>query len=165
MLDNDAHMLRASLTAVPDCIEWRNEPPKGPQDQKTFERCNSYLGPNQPGIFSPDPLDDDSNPNAARLRADSGKPASQLGEQRGEGMPEAGPLPGQPDLSRPQITLPPGVQDLLDNLTPRQRRRLDQGDLPTNPDELQHELEQIAPSAPPVDNQTSGQLLDYLLAP
>jgi ABC-type transporter Mla subunit MlaD len=165
MLDDDAHMLRASLTAVPDCIEWRNEPPKGPEDEKTFERCNSYLGPNQPGIFSPDPLDDDSNPSAARLRADSGKPASQLGEQRGEGMPEAGPLPGQPDLSRPQITLPPGVQDLLDNLTPRQRRRLDRDDLPTNPDELQRDLEQIAPSAPPVDDQTSGQLLDYLLAP
>src|SRR5919108_2408620 len=165
MLDNDAHMLRASLTAVPDCIKFRNEPPKGPQDQKTFERCNSYLGPNQPGIFSPDPLDDGSNPNAARLRAESGQPASQVGEQRGEGMPEAGPLPGQPDLSRPQIVLPPRVQDLLDDLTPRQRRRLDQGDLPTNPDELQHELEQIAPSAPPVDNQTTGQLLDYLPAP
>jgi ABC-type transporter Mla subunit MlaD len=165
MLDDDAHMLRASLTAVPDCIEFRNEPPKGPQDEETFRRCNSYLGPNQPGIFSPDPLDDGSNPNAARLRAESGQPATQLGEQRGEGMPEAGPLPGQPDLSRPQITLPPGVQDLLDNLTPRQRRRLDRDDLPTNPDELQRELEQIAPSAPPVDDQTSGQLLDYLLGP
>jgi virulence factor Mce-like protein len=165
MLDNDAHMLRASLTAVPDCIEFRNEPPKGPQDKETFERCNSYLGPNQPGIFSPDPLDDGSNPNAAQLRAESGQPALRLGEQRGEGMPEAGPLPGQPDLSRPQITLPPGVQDLLDDLTPRERRRLDRGDLPTNPDELRQELEQIAPSAPPVDNQTTDQLLDYLLAP
>jgi virulence factor Mce-like protein len=165
MLDDDAHMLRASLTAVPDCIPFRNEPPKSPADQKTFERCNSYLGPNQPGIFSPDPLDDDSNPNAARLRSESGQPASQLGEQRGEGMPEAGPLPGQRDLSRPQIVLPPDVQELLDSLTPRQRRRLDQDDLPTNPDELRRELEQIAPSAPPVDNQTSGQLLDYLLAP
>jgi ABC-type transporter Mla subunit MlaD len=165
MLDDDAHMLRASLTAVPDCIEFRNEPPKGPQDEATFRRCNSYLGPNQPGIFSPDPLDDDSNPNAARLRAESGQPAAEIGEHRGEGMPEAGPLPGQPDLSQPQITLPPGVQDLLDDLTPRQRRRLDQGHLPTNPDELRNELEQIAPSAPPVDDQTSGQLLDYLLAP
>jgi virulence factor Mce-like protein len=165
MLDDDAHMLRASLTAVPECMEFRNEPPKGPQDQKTFERCNSYLGPNQPGIFSPDPLDDGSNPGAAQLRAESGQPALRLGEQRGEGMPEAGPLPGQPDLSQPQIVLPPGVQDLLDDLTPRQRRRLDQGDLPTNPDELRQELEQVAPSAPPVDNQTTGQLLDYLLAP
>jgi phospholipid/cholesterol/gamma-HCH transport system substrate-binding protein len=165
MLDDDAHMLRASLTAVPDCIEWRNEPPKTSADQGTFKRCNSYLGPNQPGIFSPDPLDDGSNPNAARLRAESGQPAARPDEQRGEGMPEAGALPGQPDLSRPQVVLPPGVQDLLDSLTPRQRRRLDQNDLPTNPDELRQELEQIAPTAPPVNDQTSGQLLDYLLAP
>ena len=165
MLDDDAHMLRASLTAVPDCIEFRNEPPKGPQDQATFERCNSYLGPNQPGIFSPDPLDDGSNPNAARVRAESGQPASQIGEQRGEGMPEAGPLPGQRDLSQPQIVLPPDVQEMLDSLTPRQRRRLDQGDLPTNPDQLRNELEQVAPSAPPPSPQTSEQLLDYLLAP
>ena len=165
MLDDDAHMLRASLTAVPDCIEWRNTPPKTPADQETFKRCNSYLGPNQPGIYSPDPLDDGSNPNAARVRAESGVPATRLGEQRGEGLPEAGPLPGQPDLSKPQITLPPDVQNLLDSLTPRQRRRLDRRDLPTNPDELRRELDQVAPSAPPVDNQTTGQLLDYLLAP
>src|SRR3954466_5336852 len=121
MLDDDAHMLRASLTAVPDCIPFRNEPPKSPADQDTFKRCNSYLGPNQPGIFSPDPLDDGSNPSAARLRAESGKPASSVGEQRSEGQPEAGPLPGQPDLSRPQIVLPPGVQELLDGLTPKER--------------------------------------------
>jgi phospholipid/cholesterol/gamma-HCH transport system substrate-binding protein len=163
MLDDDAHMLRASLTAAPDCIEFRNTPPKTPADQDTFKRCNSYLGPNQPGIFSPDPLD--SSANAARLRAESGKPASRLGEQRGEGQPEAGPLPGQPDLSKPQIVLPPDVQQLLDSLTPRQRRKLGRRDLPSNPDELQHELEQIAPSAPPVSDQTTGQLLDYLLAP
>src|SRR5919201_4651575 len=69
MLDDDAHMLRASLSAVPDCIQFRNTPPRTPLEQDTFKRCNSYLGPNQPGIFSPDPLDDGSNPNAARLRA------------------------------------------------------------------------------------------------
>ena len=165
MLDEDAHMLRASLTAVPDCIEFRNEPPKSAADQDTFRRCNSYLGPNQPGIFSPDPLDDGSNANAARLRAESGRPASRAGEQRAEGMPEAGPLPGQPDLSKPQVVLPPGVQDLLDSLTPRQRRQLNQRDLPRNPDALRRELEQMAPSAPAPSDQTTGQLLDYLLAP
>ena len=162
MLDDTAHMLRAGLTVTPDCARWRNEPPKGPEDQKTFERCNSYLGPNQPGIFSPDPLDDGSNPGAARLRAESGQPASSIGERRGEGQPEAGPLPGQPDLSQPQIALPPGVQQLLDSLTPQERRKLGDGPLPTNPQELQEELQQIAP---PADNQTPDQLLDYLLAP
>ena len=119
-----AHILRASLTAVPDCAQWRNEPPKT-RRTRTIKSCNAYLGPNQPGILSPDPLDDGSNPSAAKLRAESGQPASRLGEQRGEGQPEAGPLPGQPDLSKPQIVLPPDVQDLLDSLTPRQREQLD----------------------------------------
>ncbi len=163
MLDDDAHMLRASLTAVPDCIPFRNEPPKSEADKETFKRCNSYLGPNQPGIFSPDPLDDGSNPGAARLRAESGLPATRIGEQRGEGMPEAGPLPGQPDLSKPQLVLPPDVQQLLDSLTPRQRQELG-SDLPTNPDDLKRELESLGAPAPATD-QTTGQLLDYLLAP
>ena len=162
MLDDTAHILRASLTAAPGCLEWHNEPPKTPEDHEMFERCNSYLGPNQPGIYSPDPLDDGSNPSAANLRAQSGKPAERIGEQRGEGQPEAGPLPGQPDLSQPQIALPPGLQQLLDSLNPRQRRRLDSGELPANPVELQQELEQIGA---PANEQTTGQLLDYLLAP
>jgi ABC-type transporter Mla subunit MlaD len=161
MLDDTAHMLRASLTVTPDCARWRNEPPKTPADEDVFKRCNSYLGPNQPGIFSPDPLDDGSNPSAAKLRAESGQPPTLPGEQRGEGQPEAGPLPGQPDLSVPQIALPPPVQELLDSLTPEQRQQLpDQ--LPTNPEQLQNELEQIGA---PVSDQTTGQLLDYLLAP
>ena len=163
MLDDDAHMLRASLTAVPDCIPFRNEPPKTEADKETFKRCNSYLGPNQPGIYSPDPLDDGSNPNAARVRAESGQPATRIGEQRGEGMPEAGPLPGQPDLSRPQITVPPDVQHLLDSLTPRQLRELDPNNLPTNPDQLRNQLDALG--APPTSNETTGDLLNYLLAP
>jgi ABC-type transporter Mla subunit MlaD len=164
MLDDTAHILRAGLTITPDCARWRNEPPKTPADHETFRRCNSYLGPNQPGIFSPDPLDDGSNPAAASVRAESGKPASSLGEQRGEGQPEAGPLPGQPDLSQPQIAVPPGVQELLDELTPKERRKLDSGPLPTTPEELQQELEQIGAPAP-APAPTTDQLLDYLLAP
>ncbi|HEX6584358.1 MAG TPA: MlaD family protein [Thermoleophilaceae bacterium] len=162
MLDDTAHMLRAGLTVTPDCARWRNEPPKTEADHEMFRRCNSYLGPNQPGIYSPDPLDDGSNPSAASLRAENRQPPSSLGEQRGEGQPEAGPLPGQPDLSQPQVVLPPPVQELLDSLTPEQRQELPQ-QLPTNPDQLQQELEQLG--APPISDQTTGQVLDYLLAP
>ena len=165
MLDDTAHILRASLTAAPDCIEWHNEPPKTPAEHETFERCNSYLGPNQPGIFSPDPLDDGSNPSAASLRARSGQPATRPGEQRGEGEPEAGPLPGQRDISKPQIVLPPDLQHLLDSLTPRQLRRLERGDLPASPDELRRDLGELGSLDAPADEQTTGQLLDYLLAP
>jgi virulence factor Mce-like protein len=153
MLDDTSHMLRASLTTDPQCMQWINHKP----DQETIDRCNSYLGPYQPGILSPDPLDDGKNPAAANVRAQSGKPASSLGERRGEGMPEAGPLPGQPDLSKPQIVLPPDVQNLLDGMTRKQRRRLK-----ANPDELKRELDGIGV---PSDPQTTGQLLDYLLAP
>jgi virulence factor Mce-like protein len=153
MLDDTAHILRASLTAVPDCMPFTNEKP----NPETLEKCNSYLGPNQPGILTADPLDDGSNPAAASLRANAGKPAAREGERRGEGMPEAGPLPGQPDLSKPQIVLPPDVQDLLDTMSRRQRKRLK-----ANPDELRRKLDEIGA---PTDNQTTGQLLDYLLAP
>jgi hypothetical protein len=72
-------------------------------------------------------------------------------------MPEAGPLPGQPDLSKPQVVLPPDVQHMLDSLTRSQRQRLKD-----HPQELRHELDQIGA---PTDNQTTGPLLDYLLAP
>jgi phospholipid/cholesterol/gamma-HCH transport system substrate-binding protein len=161
MLDDTAHMLRASLTVAPDCMEWHNEPPKTPKDHEMFERCNSYLGPNQPGIYSPDPLDDGSNPSAARLRAQSGKPASSVGEQRGEGQPEAGPLPGQRDLSKPQIVLPPPVQELLDSLTPKEQRQLDADDL----EQLGVPTDDLQQLGVPADDQTAGQLLDYLLAP
>jgi virulence factor Mce-like protein len=153
MLDDTAHILRASLTAVPDCMPFTNEKP----NPETLEKCNSYLGPSQPGILTADPLDDGSNPAAASLRANAGKPAAREGERRGEGMPEAGPLPGQPDLSKPQIVLPPDVQELLDSMSRRERQRLE-----ANPDELRRELDSIGA---PTDNQTTGQLLDYLLAP
>jgi len=150
---------------VPDCINFENEPPKTQADRERFERCNSYLGPSQPGVLTSDPLDDDSNPNAASLRAQSGQPASRIGEQRGEGQPEAGPLPGQRDLSKPQIALPPDVRRLLDSLSPRQRRDLDR-ELPTipTPGDVEQELREIG-APPSLDTQTTGQLLDYLLAP
>jgi ABC-type transporter Mla subunit MlaD len=153
MLDDTAHILRASLTTDPQCMQFINHKP----DQATIDKCNSYLGPYQPGILSPDPLDDGSNPSAASVRANAGKPATRAGERRGEGMPEAGPLPGQPDLSKPHVVLPPDVQRTLDSLSRSQRQRLK-----AHPQELRRELQQIGA---PTDSQTTGQLLDYLLAP
>jgi ABC-type transporter Mla subunit MlaD len=157
MLDDTSHILRASLT-INECSPFRNDRPRTDADRELFERCNAYLGPNQPGIYTDDPLDDGSNPAAARLRAEAGKPPARPGEQRGEGQPEAGPLPGQPDISKPQVTLPPQLQELLDSLTPQQ-----QLDLPSAPDARKQELDDLGQQVP--DQQTSEQLLDFLLAP
>jgi hypothetical protein len=73
-------------------------------------------------------------------------------------MPEAGPLPGQPDLSKPQVVLPPDVQHMLDSLSRSQRQRLKD-----HPRELRRKLDEVGVPAP--DPGTTGQLLDYLLAP
>ena len=125
MLDDTAHILRASLTAEPDCMEWHNEPPKSPRTRRCSSAATRTSARTSPASTAP------TRSTTARTRRPrscaptSGKPASSVGEQRGEGQPEAGPLPGQPDLSKPQIVLPPAVQDLLDSLTPQEQRQLD----------------------------------------
>jgi ABC-type transporter Mla subunit MlaD len=135
--DQISHMLRAGLN-LGECSELDNE--EDPNSQK-FKDCSQWLGPNLPGITTPDFTEGGA---AARLQAESSRPASRVGERRAPGEPEAGLLPGQRDISRPQVTLPPGVQDLIDQL-PRERRA--QGlDAPARPN-------------------TDTNLLDFLLGP
>jgi phospholipid/cholesterol/gamma-HCH transport system substrate-binding protein len=72
--------------------------------------------------------------------------AKDLGRIRGRGQPEAPPLPGQRDISKPQITLPPSIQDLLEGIV----------------------KPQALPQAPEVGDDEApapDTLLDYLLAP
>jgi len=77
-----------------------------------------------------------------------------VGERRGTGQPEAGALPGQRDISKPQVTLPPGLTDLLNRVPQLPGGARDKtGDAR---DQLP-----VQPSGEP----SSDQLLDYLLAP
>ena len=121
--DQLGHLLRVVALRRTRCSACQT----GPVDESNkdlFAKCNSWLGPNQPGVTSP------TRPTTARtrpreLRARCGKPAKRAGERRGEGQPEAGPLPGQTDPSKPQIVLPPAVQELLDTAAAAaQRQRL-----------------------------------------
>jgi ABC-type transporter Mla subunit MlaD len=132
--DDVSHSLRASLT-VTDCSKWQSAFGDEADDPEVFAKCNQWLGPDQPGITTPDPTT--GSPAAARLRERDGRPAARRGERRGPGQPEAGPLPGQRDLSRPHIELPPGLQELLGEL----------------------------PRAAPESRPEPSQLLDFLLAP
>jgi ABC-type transporter Mla subunit MlaD len=138
--DQISHMLRAGLN-INECSELDNE--EHPSTQK-FKDCSQWLGPNLPGITTPDFTDGGSmTPPPSGPAAAS---ASNSGQRPGPVRLDAEePLPGQRDISRPQRVLPPGVQELLKEL-PREGA--------TRPSP------QNAPSG---DNGT--QLLDYLLAP
>ena len=52
--DQLGHVLRIGLT-VNKCSPFHNEPPRTEADRQLFADCNSWLGPNQPGINAPDP--------------------------------------------------------------------------------------------------------------
>jgi ABC-type transporter Mla subunit MlaD len=158
--DTVGHILRIGLQGSPDCTPYENRHPDDIPQAK-IDECNAWLGPYQPGFYDyPDP----SSPStAATLRQTQ---PSRRGEQRGEGQPEAGPLPGQDDASKPQVTLPPQIEELLERLKPD-----DQGRVPLVEDLLEGlggGLEGLpppglnSPGREPVDPE---QLLDFLLAP
>ena len=71
----------------------------------------------------------------------SERPARRRGERRGPGEPDAGPVPGQRDISKPQVGTPPAVEDLLKRLPG------------------------LSPPKVPNAPQTPDQLLDFLLGP
>ena len=131
--DSIGHFLRAVIIEDHDCSPVQNDLRSNEEERHKRDRCASFLGPNQPGITTPD-IDNDMH---ART------PASKPGERRGPGEPEAGPLPGQVDYSKPQPSLPASQQELLETI---------QGGRP--------------PAAPGADTSSSvNHVLDYLLAP
>ena len=160
MLDDTSHMLGASLpprrTASTSTPRRRRGRPDDLRALRAYlvrtSRASSF-----------DPLDDGKNPSGrpARPRA---APADEIGEQRGEGQPEAGPLqPARPVTAaghaaaraRGAARLAPPDQQQLP---------LDPGELENlTPEELQNRIEEVA--RPCIEPDTTGQLLDFLLAP
>jgi virulence factor Mce-like protein len=124
--DDVGHVLKL-VGIINDCREYRvsREP-----DDSAFDRCNQWLGPYQPGITAPDPTEDGAGAAVAR-------------------EPEARPLPGRRDISRPQLVLAPEVRRLLGE-PPEDKPK------PAAPE---------APHAAQPSPTASEQLLDFLLAP
>ena len=120
--------------------------------------CKQWLGPNQPGITTPDyttggtPAVRDKNGNFVT------KPAASKGERRDAGQLDAGPLPGQKDISKPQIVLPPAVTDLIDSL----KKGLG---LQQTTQRVNNVLSGQGPRGNGGSAPSATQLLDYLLAP
>ena len=158
--DQVSHFLRIVLLRN-DCSGYQNNP-----TEALIELCSTGVGPYQPCIEAQVPGKAEGPTSLihngkdlctlAALEGEGagvGEPAAAntddaggLSRRRGRGQPEAPPLPGQRDISKPQITLPPQIQDLLDGLT---QKPIVQQDLP------EIGTEDVAPDT----------LLDYLLAP
>ncbi|MEA2480056.1 MAG: hypothetical protein QOJ07_1978 [Thermoleophilaceae bacterium] len=137
--DSFSHQLRVLLIIGSECAPYANS-----AEAKKRPQCNSYLGPYQPGISAKDPTADPAS--AARLA----KTKQKKGQTRGAGAPEALPTPGQPDPSKPQYALPPGLQALADQATKTPHQQPAAG---------------AAAGSSGQSQQAPEQLLDFLLAP
>ena len=139
--DELGHLLRIVTVAGGPCAPYSAAPT--PQEIK---ECNSWTGPNQPGVTTPDTTGAVAAEEAAQRRNPPSR--EELTRQRGAGEPEAPPTPGQPDISKPQVELPSELKGLLE--------RLDKplGDAPPVPESL-----------PGADDRNATDILDYLLSP
>jgi virulence factor Mce-like protein len=150
--DSLGHVLRGLFIVGSPCANYQTGDGYG-KDPKTtalFKKCNSWLGPYQPGVNATDPT--------GEVKTSSSKAESKNNtSQPGRGAPEAKPQPGQPDISKPQITLPPEVQQLLDTLkVPGTSPKL-----PQIPGQLPQDLQQLLQSLPPnVQQQIQALPLD-----
>jgi phospholipid/cholesterol/gamma-HCH transport system substrate-binding protein len=124
--DDVGHVLKL-VGIVNDCREYRTS--REPDDH-AFDRCRQWLGPYQPGITAPDPTEDGASAAGPR-------------------EPEAQPLPGRRDLSRPHVVAGPDVRRLLGELRSDEPK-------PAAPQ---------APRTPPPGAGVRQRLLDFLLAP
>ncbi|HEX8645454.1 MAG TPA: MlaD family protein [Thermoleophilaceae bacterium] len=133
--DDISHLLRIILIQNA-CAAYNSNPT--PEQMK---QCGNNIGPYQPGVTHPDPTEGPELEAASRMSAKEN--LRRFGVRRGAGEPEAPPLPGQRDISKPDITPPPNVQEIIDSI-----RRGGGGE-------------------PPADAGGSdpSQLLDFLMAP
>ena len=138
--DEFGHLLRITAFTAGPCSPYATNPTEAVRKQ-----CASHLGPYQPGLTSPDPT---VNGTAAKERAQAAKPV-EVAERtpRKAGEPEAPPVQGQRDISKPQVVLPDNVKQLLDQL----RKPVEGVPLPSG--------------GQPQGGATDVQLLDYLLSP
>lgn len=138
--DQVSHFLRIVLLRN-DCIPYTTNP-----SEELSKKCsNGGLGPSHPGVRG---QRDPTKTNVAAAETRERRAAKRTGRvdrrQRGAGEPEAPAVPGEIDPSKPEIVLPPQVQQMLDGL----RRGVEP---PRNPS---------LPKGADADT-----LLDYLLAP
>ena len=139
--DAIGHQLRVGAT-VTKCSPYRNEPPRNAADEQLFRDCNSWLGPNQPGINAPDP----SVPGSA---------ASKVRAAKGDAP------------STPKVELPAGLKKLIErtggNTKPTDPTAPAPGPAAPQPATGQGSAGGAGGVSPPQGSPTGR--LDYLLKP
>lgn len=97
--DSTSHLLLTNIFRT-ECSQYTADARDSSGKRAFREKCNSYLGPYQPGVTDPDPT------------LDGTAAAERRGTARGRGRrragdPEAPPVPGRPDPSQPHVVVPP----------------------------------------------------------
>ena len=111
----------------------------------TRRRCNSYLGPTEPGVTTPDYTPTTSN-GKVHIAGTARTPGKQ------PKLAATKPLPGQPNYSIPHPTPSASTQQLLQALQQQASGAI-------------NGTTGSAPSAAPPSGASAEQILNYLLAP
>jgi virulence factor Mce-like protein len=157
IFDENGHILKVNLSAT-ECSDFQNADSIRRKEKESpgfIKRCGAYLGPNQPGVTTPDPSDtgvDDPGPAGLGIAASRNAKDKRGASRKASGGARAAKStnsPGQPDLKQ-------ALQRLLGGGGPK-------APAPnvTTPS---------APSARSAPNVNAGSsdpqaLLDYLLSP
>ena len=160
LFDSRGYTLK--LNVLPnDCSGFTNAASAKAHPERT-QRCNGWLGPNQPGVTTPDPTLTSTPARARRAAGDDDEPARRRSARQGsDGDRPAGsgdPSPTQPSQpSAPGRQTPaapvPDVEGLLEAL---------RGALPKTPAPQQPQAPPTPAPAPAPDKAAEG-LLDFLL--
>jgi virulence factor Mce-like protein len=159
--DENGHILKVNLSAT-ECSQYQNADSLRRKEKESpgfTKRCGAYLGPNQPGITTPDPSDTGVDDPGHEPHPPGSRSASRKGDSRRTASRRevrSDNAPAQPDLKQ-------ALQRLLGGGANRSPR-LPNVQAPSLP---------AAPSTPSAPNVNSGggrsgdpqALLDYLLAP
>jgi virulence factor Mce-like protein len=150
--DELSHVLRGLFILGSPCAKYMTGDGYGkdPKVTELMNKCNSWTGPYQPGVNASDPTGE----TTTRLAKENGK-TNKPNSQPGRGAPEAKPLPGQPDISKPQIVLPPEVQQLIQTLKVP-------GSAPQLPQQLTQTLQQLTQGVGQLPQSVQQQLQQQL---
>jgi hypothetical protein len=174
LYDQSVHILAVQAFEGGECAQYRDaESVKGPEHAKLREDCQAKLGPNAPGVDTPDPTADDAPPRQidyvvppapeGRRKRSAPRPkrvpASRDEEGRKVDEPKREEERKREDDRRPEVPKPPAVElpkpeQVLPGAPP-----VPELPRPQVPDAVGKAVPQIANEK----GEASGKLLDYLL--